>query len=112
MGKPTLMVAPATPEQKIELFLNLFRYRKDIHPKLWENQKSGKKGYAPVCANEWVRPICKKPEIKCTVCTYQKFLPLDAHAVAKHLKGLSAIGTYATQEDDTHCPLWLVQAWP
>jgi len=26
-----------------------------VYPKLWQNQKTGKSGYSPACANEWVR---------------------------------------------------------
>ena len=53
---------PATPEEKIALFLSLFRCRESVFPRLWENSRSGKKGYSPVCLNEWVhsRPIGKK----------------------------------------------------
>ena len=101
LGEPTLSAPPATPDQKVSLFLSLFRCRQEIHPKRWENPGSNKQGYAPVCANEWIKPICKKPEIKCTACTYQKFLPLDESAIESHLRRLSTIGTYAIREDDT-----------
>ncbi len=33
-----------TPEDKVALFLRLFRGREDVYPKLWQNQKTGKKG--------------------------------------------------------------------
>jgi hypothetical protein len=52
-----------TPEEKISLFLRLFRGRDDVFPRLWQNQKTGKKGYAPACANEWVRGVCEKPRV-------------------------------------------------
>lgn len=48
LPSPTL-----TPDKKVELFLRLFRGRSDVYPRLWENRKTGKKGYAPACANEW-----------------------------------------------------------
>ena len=51
-------------DQKIEIFLRLFRGRTDVLPKRWDNQKTGKSGYAPVCKNEWVRGICNKPPLK------------------------------------------------
>ena len=50
-----------TPEEKIILFLRLFRGRDNVFPRLWQNQKTGKKGYAPACANEWVRGVCENP---------------------------------------------------
>jgi hypothetical protein len=49
-----------TPVEKVDLFLRLFRGRDDVYPKLWQNQKTAKKGYAPACANEWVRGVCEK----------------------------------------------------
>src|SRR3989442_14645018 len=55
------MCAPDTPAEKVRLFRQLFRGREDVFPKLWLNPKTGKKGYAPACSNEWVRGICEKP---------------------------------------------------
>jgi hypothetical protein len=52
-----------TPGDKVALFLRLFRGRDDVYPKLWQNQKTGKKGYSPACANEWVRGVCEKPRV-------------------------------------------------
>src|SRR5512134_3677211 len=49
-----------TPDEKISLFLRLFRGQDDVFPRLWQNRKTGKKGYAPACANEWVRRVCEK----------------------------------------------------
>jgi hypothetical protein len=43
---------PTTPDEKIALFLSLFRCRENVFPRLWENSRSGKKGYSPVCLNE------------------------------------------------------------
>ena len=48
---------------KIALFRSLFRGRDDIYPRRFENQKTQKSGYAPACANEWVRGVCEKPNI-------------------------------------------------
>jgi hypothetical protein len=60
------------PEAKIALFRTLFRGREDVYPRRFESRKTGKTGYQPVCANEWVQGICEKPRIKCTDCTYQR----------------------------------------
>ena len=46
--------------EKIQLFKNLFRGREDVYPKRWENTKTGKSGYSPVCANEWKTGLCEK----------------------------------------------------
>jgi superfamily II DNA or RNA helicase len=101
LGRPIGLSSLETNPDKVRLFLNLFRARQDVFPKRWENLKTGKKGYSPVCANEWQRPVCDKPKIKCGDCPNQKFLPLDESAVEQHLRGTATIGTYAIKEDDT-----------
>ena len=52
-----------TVEQKLALFRSLFRGREDVYPKLWVNTRDGRKGYAPACANEWLRGVCRKPDV-------------------------------------------------
>lgn len=101
LGRPTLIGSPESNEEKTDLFLKLFRGRKNVYPKRWENNKTGKSGYSPVCENEWVKPICQKPKIKCGDCSHQKFMPLNEVAVGAHLRGGATIGTYAIREDDT-----------
>lgn len=101
LGRSSLQNTPVTPAEKIALFLKLFRCRNDVFPKRWENPKKNTQGYSPVCGNEWVKPICQKPKIKCSDCAHQKFLPLNENAVSSHLKGSGVIGTYAIREDDT-----------
>jgi superfamily II DNA or RNA helicase len=81
--------------------LDLFRARPDVFPKRWENPKTGKSGYSPACSNEWVKPVCQKPKIRCTDCQNQKFLPLDLNAIESHLRGAVTIGTYAIRSDDS-----------
>jgi hypothetical protein len=101
LGRPTLMKVPESNEEKADLFLMLFRGREDIYPKRWENNKTNRSGYSPVCENEWVKPICQKPTIKCGDCSHQKFSPLNSLAVGAHLRGSATIGTYAIRADDT-----------
>lgn len=62
------------PQAKIALFRSLFRGREDVYPRRFESRKTGKAGYAPACANEWVRGICEKPRIKCAECPNRRFL--------------------------------------
>lgn len=101
LGQSARVQPPVTPAYKIQLFLKLFRCREDVFPKRWENPKSGKQGYSPVCANEWVKPICQKPKIRCAECNHQKFSALNEEAVASHLKTPLTIGTYAIRADDS-----------
>ena len=73
IGRPASPTVPIAPEEKIALFLKLFRCREDVYPKRWENTKANKQGYSPACDLEWVKPICQKPIVKCSECPHQKF---------------------------------------
>ncbi|MDO8837131.1 MAG: hypothetical protein Q7V01_16125 [Vicinamibacterales bacterium] len=46
---------------KVALFRSLFRGREDVYPRRFESRKTGKSGYMPACAHEWVRGVCDKP---------------------------------------------------
>ena len=89
---------PKTPQAKVAFFLGLFGARRSVYPQLWQNPKTGRKGYSPVCGNEWIRGVCEKPRVKCSECLHQDFRPLDAAAVELHLTGQRTIGTYAIRE--------------
>ncbi len=78
--------ASSTPE-KLALFRSLFRGREDVFPKRWENAKSGKSGYSPVCANDWTPPLCAKPQVKCGQCPNQAFTPMSDEIMRAHLVG-------------------------
>jgi hypothetical protein len=77
----------ASAEEKIALCRSLFRGRDDVYPRRFESRKTGKSGYAPACANEWVRGICEKPRIKCAECPHRRFLPLTHTVIRWHLSG-------------------------
>jgi superfamily II DNA or RNA helicase len=74
-------------DEKIALFRSLFRGRDDVFPRRWENPRTGKSGYSPVCRNEWVRGICEKPRIKCGDCSNQAFVPVTVETLRSHLQG-------------------------
>jgi superfamily II DNA or RNA helicase len=90
-----------SPTDKVNLFLRLFRGRDDVYPKRWQNQKSGKNGYSPTCANEWVRGVCEKPRVKCGECSNQAFLSVTNEAILNHLKGRHVMGVYPMLSDET-----------
>jgi len=92
---------PLSPEQKIDLFRQLFRGRTDVYPQFWVNTRSGKKGYSPACSNEWRPGICDKPRIKCSLCPSQAFLPVTAQVILDHLQGRHTIGVYPLLADET-----------
>src|SRR5215207_2369765 len=87
------LVNQTSPSQaKIALFRSLFRGREDVYPRRFESRKTGKTGYAPACANEWVRGVCEKPRIKCAECPNRRFLPVTDDVIRWHLSGCDAAG--------------------
>jgi superfamily II DNA or RNA helicase/very-short-patch-repair endonuclease len=82
----------SSADAKIRLFRSLFRGRDDVYPRRFESRKTGRSGYAPACANEWVRGICEKPRIKCAECQYRQFLPLTDEVIRWHLSGFDPTG--------------------
>ena len=75
------------PAAKIALFRSLFRGRDDVYPRRFESRKTGKAGYSPVCANEWVQGVCEKPRIKCAECPNRRFLAVTDDVIRWHLSG-------------------------
>jgi len=97
-------------EDKIALFRSLFRGREDVYPRRFESMKTGKKGYQPVCHNEWAGGICEKPKIRCDYCGHREFLPVTDTVVRNHLQGFDpqdrsvrdfTIGVYPMLPDET-----------
>jgi hypothetical protein len=88
-------------------FRSRFRGREDVYPRRFESRRTGKSGYAPACANEWVRGICEKPHIKCAVCPHRPFLPVTDDVIRWHWSGRDAgdqpfvAGVYPLLVDET-----------
>ena len=97
----------SSSDEKIALFRSLFRGRDDVYPRRFESRKTGKSGYAPACANEWVRGICEKPRIKCAECPHRRFLPVTDDVIRWHLSGRDdagqtfVVGVYPMLLDET-----------
>lgn len=100
LGAPVVRT-PETSAEKVALFLDLFGTRRSVFPQRWENAKTGRNGYSPVCDNEWRAGICRKPQVKCAECPHQRFPSLDERAVESHLRGERTLGVYAIGTDDT-----------
>ena len=77
----------ASPQSKIALFRSLFGGRDDVCPRRFESRKTGKSGYSPACANEWVRGVCEKPRVKCAECDHRLLLPVTDDVIRWHLSG-------------------------
>ena len=96
-GKPKKMIKnikEISSEEKIRIFEEVFKGRKDIYAKRWESNKTGKSGYSPACANEFNQSKCDKPRMKCSECPFRELLPLTESIIKKHLKGDITIGIY------------------
>ncbi len=89
-----------TISEKIDLFSKLFQGRQDVYALRWEN-KQGKTGYSPACANEWDRRVCRKPNIKCNECQFSQWLPITDKVIHRHLAGHHMIGVYPLQKNET-----------
>ncbi|MCP5522291.1 MAG: DEAD/DEAH box helicase family protein [Verrucomicrobiales bacterium] len=77
----------STAAEKIALFRSLFQGREDVYPRRFESRKTGRAGYQPACANEWIRGVCEKPRVKCSNCLQQRWLPVTDEVVRWHLSG-------------------------
>ncbi|MDQ0469801.1 TOTE conflict system archaeo-eukaryotic primase domain-containing protein [Labrys wisconsinensis] len=106
---PTVTATSSTTD-KVALFRRLFVGRADVFPMRWENRKTGRSGYAPACANEWVKGICDKPQVKCGECPNQAFIPVSDEIIEKHLRGSDNLrssaadfvaGVYPLMADET-----------
>lgn len=97
----------SSSEAKIALFRSLFRGREDVYARRFESRKTGRSGYAPACANEWVRGICEKPRIKCADCPHRRFFPVTDEVIRWHLSGHNleaqpfVAGVYPLLRDET-----------
>jgi len=65
---------------------------KTFTPRRFESRKTGKSGYQPACANEWVRGLCEKTRVKCAECPNRRFLPVTDEAIRWHLSGQDGNG--------------------
>ena len=98
----------SSPAAKIALFRELFRGRPDVFPARWENPRTGKAGYAPVCRNEWVPGLCGKPRVRCGACPNQAFVAVTDKVIRDHMLGRRetdgtpfTAGVYPMLADDT-----------
>jgi hypothetical protein len=107
ISEVSLINQHSTADAKIRLFRSLFRGRDDVYPRRFESRKTGRAGYAPACANEWVRGLCEKPQIKCTDCPNRRFLPVTDDVIRWHLSGIDdsrqpfVAGVYPMLQDET-----------
>jgi len=90
--KMTAVDRRSSPEEKVALFRSLFRGRQDVYARRFESRRTGKSGYAPACANEWIRGVCDKRTVKCPQCPNRRFLPVTDEVIGWHLTGQDNAG--------------------
>ena len=107
---PGAVTNRSSQEAKVAFFRCLFRGREDVYARRFESLKTGKKGYQPVCRNEWVSGICEKPKTRCDDCGFREFLPVTDDVVRNHLLGMDpqdrpgrdfTMGVYPMLPDET-----------
>src|ERR1700739_4474116 len=107
ISEASLINQYSTAAAKTKIFRSLFRGREEVYPRRFVSRKTGRAGYAPACANEWVRGVCDKPRIKCSECPHQRFFHITDEVIRQHLSGLDAqgrefiMGVYPMLADET-----------
>ena len=81
-------------EEKIKIFMDVFKGRTDVYAKRWTSNKTGKSGYTPVCKNEFSTFKCDKTRVKCNECVFRELVPLTEDIILKHLRGEITVGIY------------------
>ena len=92
-------------DDKVALFMSLFKGRDDVFARRWFSKPTGKGGYQPVCINEWRRGVCDKKMHRCAECPNRNFAPLTPTDIYRHLEGKDEIcqdvvGLYAIMPDN------------
>ena len=101
----SLPVIKFSLDERVALFMSLFKGRKDVFARRWFSKSTGKAGYQPVCVNEWRRGVCDKKKFKCAECPNRDFAPLTSQDVYRHLEGkdencCDVVGLYAIMPDN------------
>ena len=95
----------SSPQEKIELFMSLFRGRSDVYAKRYYSKQHGEGYYMPACKNEWVGGVCDKPRVKCKNCLKRELSPLTNEVIDSHLRnkdenGNGIVGVYPLLPDE------------
>ena len=101
----SLPVIKFSLDERVALFMSLFKGRKDVFARRWFSKSTEKAGYQPVCVNEWRRGVCDKKKFKCAECPNRDFAPLTSQDVYRHLEGkdencCDVVGLYAIMPDN------------
>lgn len=91
-----------SPEEKIQIFKDLFKGREEIFAVRWEKSDKSASGYTPVCLNEWKVGLCLKlKRRKCRYCQNKRYASLNEYYIEQHLRGYKAYGIYPLLDDNS-----------
>lgn len=82
--------AKRTTDEKVQLYRSYFRGNEKMYATSFK-KSDGKRQYYVVC-NQRKRPPCpkvKNARFQCSVCSHQKFQPIDNQMVLDHLRGVT-----------------------
>lgn len=83
--QPGLVTHDSPLTDKLTLYADLFRARRDVYALRWENHRTGRQGWSPAVAGGWSRIVDKKRA---------RHLPLTNDVLVAHLSGDVFIGLY------------------
>src|SRR3989338_5060804 len=72
-------------EERVDIFMSLFKGREDVFARRWEKWRGGVSGYAPVYTDQ----------------DKESYVPLTLDWIEKHLIGTATLGTYPLLKDNT-----------
>ncbi len=94
------MISPNA--QQIDLFMSIFRGRKDVYAHRWE--KDGGSGYSPAYEFDWNEFMAhKRRGGSLKDFENKRLLPLTQEVIKKHLLGLQVVGIYPILSDNMSC---------
>jgi hypothetical protein len=82
---PGMVTMASSLDDKLALFENRFRARRDVYAVRWENARSGLSGWSPAVAGGWRKGMDRHGV---------RYLPLTPEVVSAHLAGQNFIGLY------------------
>lgn len=87
------MVTMASPvSDKLALYGDLFRARRDVYAVRWENRRAGTSGWMPAVAGGWRKAMDRRSA---------RYLPLTPEVIAAHLVGDVFMGLYPLLNDSS-----------
>ncbi|HEY5845839.1 MAG TPA: hypothetical protein VIT42_03505, partial [Microlunatus sp.] len=87
------MVTMASPvADKLALYGDRFRARRDVYAVRWENRRAGTSGWMPSVAGRWRKGMDRRSA---------RYLPLTPEVIAAHLAGDVFIGLYPLLSDNS-----------